>query len=108
MGVGHEISPEGALYASSMAIEEGCLTAGNVFALILVGMAVIGHLHFFLFAVCVEAIGCPLGVLGSRGILSWALYGSCWLPIPQKGRLWNRLTRSSLSQSSACFAFRTY
>jgi hypothetical protein len=29
-----------------MAIEEGCLTAGNVFALISVGMVVIGHLHF--------------------------------------------------------------
>jgi hypothetical protein len=46
MGVGHEISPEGASYASSMAIEEGCLTAGNVFALISVGMVVIEHLHF--------------------------------------------------------------
>ena len=84
MGVGHKISPEGASYASSMAIEEGCLTAGNVFALISVGMVVIGHLHFSFLLCALKRIGCPLGVLGSRGILSWALYGSCWLSIPQK------------------------
>ena len=58
----------------------------NVFALTSVGMVVIGHLHFFfLFAmfVCVEAIGCPLGVLGSlrhfvAGVV-WTLFGRQYL-----------------------------
>src|ERR1700735_4212526 len=70
MGVGHEISPEGASYASSMAIEEGCLTAGNVFALISVGMVIIGHPHFSFFAVCVEANRVSAG-------LSWKLRHFC-------------------------------
>jgi hypothetical protein len=56
----------------------------NVFALISVGMVVIGHLHFSFLLCALKRPGYPLGVLGSRGILSWALYGSCWLSIPQK------------------------
>jgi hypothetical protein len=39
-------------------------------------MVVIGHLHFSFFAVCVEAIGCPLGVLGSCGIF---VVGVVWI-----------------------------
>jgi hypothetical protein len=62
---------------------------------------------FFLFAVCVEAIGCPLGVLGSRGILSLALYGSCWLSIPEK--LGCGVDSQGVALSQVCaFAFRIY
>jgi hypothetical protein len=83
----------------------------NVFALTSVGMIVIGHLHFFFLFCCVrvEAIGCPLGVLGSsRHFGRWRCMDLVGCQYLKKVGLWNRLTRGvALSQVSA-FAFRIY
>jgi len=108
MGEGREISPEGASYASSMAIEEGCLTAGNVFALISVGMVIIGHPHFSFFAVCVEANRMSAG-------RSWKLrhfvVGMVWiLLVVDTSKSWivESTSQGVASVKSAYCAFRIY
>lgn len=107
----HEISAEGASYASSMAIEEGCLTAGECICFD-IGRNDCHRTSSFFFLFCcvrVEAIGCPLGVLGSsRHFGRWRCMDLVGCQYLKKVGLWNRLTRGvALSQVSA-FAFRIY